>query len=130
MARQRWLRQVGPWLLDALLAVGSVWVVVGRVAGHAQLLVAGVWLVTLTMVARLLLSRASPPADATMRSEAEVRRLRAEVHAAMVARQYDRARAKLQELAQPSRGTWPGLSQKPPVSVPRPWWAALLWWRR
>jgi hypothetical protein len=41
-------------------------------------------------------------------SEAEVMRLRAEVHAAMVARRYDLARAKLQELAQRSRDTWPG----------------------
>ena len=61
-----------------------------------------------------------------MLSKAEARRLRAEVHAAMTARQYDLARAKLQELAQRNRGTWPGPSQ------PRhdPWWAALLWWPR
>jgi hypothetical protein len=66
-----------------------------------------------------------------MLSEVEVQRLRAEVHAAMVARQYDLAQAKLQELAQRSRGTWPGLAQ-PPRAAPlsRPWWTALLWWRR
>ena len=43
-----------------------------------------------------------------MLSEAEARRLRAEVHAAMVAGRYDLARAKLLELAQRSRGSWPG----------------------
>jgi hypothetical protein len=59
-----------------------------------------------------------------MLSEAEAQRLRAEVHAAMAARQYALARTKLQELAQRSRGTWPGLSPEPPVVVafPRvPW---------
>ena len=48
-----------------------------------------------------------------MLSEAEAQRLRAEVHAAMVARRYDLARAKLQELVQRSRGTWPGVAQPP-----------------
>jgi hypothetical protein len=48
-----------------------------------------------------------------MLSAVEAQRLRAEVHAAMVARQYDLARTKLQELAQRSRGTWPGLAQAP-----------------
>ena len=38
-------------------------------------------------------------------SEAEAQRRRAEVHAAMVAGRYDLAHAKLQELAQRSRGT-------------------------
>jgi hypothetical protein len=66
-----------------------------------------------------------------MLSEAEATRLRADVHAAMVAGRYDLARAKLWELSQRSRGTWPGLAQ-PPVAASRcrPWWAALLWWRR
>ena len=60
-----------------------------------------------------------------MLSEAEATRLRAEVHAAMAARQYALARAKLQELAHRSRGTWPGPAQ------PRraPWWARWAWWR-
>jgi len=63
-------------------------------------------------------------------SEAEAKRLRAEVHAAMVAERYDRARAKLQELAQRSRDTW-SWSAPPAAPPPRaPWWAALLWWRR
>ena len=61
-----------------------------------------------------------------MLNEAEMTRLRAEVHAAMAARQYALARAKLQELAHRSRGTWPGPS--PPRGGP--WYAALLWWRR
>jgi hypothetical protein len=65
-----------------------------------------------------------------MLSEAETKRLRAEVHAALIARQYDLARAKLQELAQRSRGTWPGPSQWPPVADPRPWWHRWLWWQR
>jgi len=67
-----------------------------------------------------------------MLSKAEAQRLRAEVHAAMVAGQYDLARAKLQDLAQRSRDTWVWPSQIPPgISPPRaPWWAALLWWRR
>jgi hypothetical protein len=131
MSRQERLRQLGPGLLYALLAVGGVWAGVGGGAGHAPLLAVGVWLVTLPMVVRLLLSRASPPVSAMMLSEAETQRPRAEVHAAMVTRRYDLARAKLQELAQRSRGRWPGLAQ-PPRAAPRyrPWWTALLWWRR
>ena len=60
-----------------------------------------------------------------MLSKAEARRLRAEVHAAMTARQYDLARAKLQELMQRRQDTWPGLAGQPggnPLSR--------LWWRR
>src|SRR4051812_27543044 len=114
MSRQRRLPQLAPGLLDALLAAGVVWVTVGGMAGHAHLFVAGVWLVTLAIMVRLLLSRA-PPREIVMLSEAEAKGLRAEVHAAMVARQYDLARAKLQELAQRSRGTWQGPSQVTPV---------------
>src|SRR4051794_38186288 len=59
-----------------------------------------------------------------MLSETETQRLRAEVHAAVVARQYDLARAKLQELAQRSRGVWSWPSQTPPVASPprASWW--------
>src|SRR5712692_9967928 len=55
-----------------------------------------------------------------MLSEAEAQRLRAEVHAAMVARRYDLARAKLRELAQRSQGTRPGVSPKPPPAAAFP----------
>ena len=61
-----------------------------------------------------------------MLSEAETKRLRAEVHAALAARQYALARAKLQELAQRSQGTRPGVSPKPPLveTSPRVSWEA------
>jgi hypothetical protein len=67
-----------------------------------------------------------------MLREAEAKRLRAAVQAAKVAGRYDLARANLQELAQRSRGTWPSVSQAPPVaSSPRgPWWARWAGWRR
>jgi hypothetical protein len=59
-----------------------------------------------------------------MLSEAETKRLRAEVHAALAARQYALARAKLQELAHRSQGTWPASAPEPPLleAWPRvPW---------
>ena len=59
-----------------------------------------------------------------MLSESETKRLRAEVHAALAARQYDLARAKLQELADRSRGTWPDSPPDSPLmeTFPRvPW---------
>src|SRR5436305_860079 len=65
-----------------------------------------------------------------MLSEAEAQRLRAEVHAAMVARRYDIARAKLQELAQRSRGTWQGPTPATTLveAAPRtPWEARPRW---
>src|SRR5262249_34512307 len=52
-----------------------------------------------------------------MLSEAETQRLRAAVHTALATREYARARATLQELAQRSQGTGPGGSPRPAFSM-------------
>ena len=60
MSRQQRLRQLGTWLLYALMAVGAVFVGVGAALPHPRLLASGIWLVTLAVLVRLLLSLAPP----------------------------------------------------------------------
>jgi hypothetical protein len=107
------------------VATGLMLSAAGLIAGQPLLVPAGG---VLLAVCAWRACSVSPPKDPEPRmlSEAEAARLRAEVHAALVAERYDLARAKLEELAQRSRGTWPGPTQ------PRrgPWWTALLWRRR
>jgi hypothetical protein len=67
-----------------------------------------------------------------MLSEAEAKRLRVEVHAAMVAGLYDLARAQLQKRAQRSRRSWSGSSSTLPVAAPprASRWQRWAWWWR
>jgi hypothetical protein len=60
MSRQQRLRQFGTWLLYALMAAGAVFVGVGAALPHPRLFAAGVWLVSLAVLVRLLLALAAP----------------------------------------------------------------------
>jgi hypothetical protein len=58
--RRRWIRQIGTGLLSGLIAAGLVFVAVGVALPHPRFFASGVWLVTLAVLARLLLSLAAP----------------------------------------------------------------------
>jgi hypothetical protein len=60
MSRQQRLRQFGAGLLYALIAAGAVFVGAGAAPPHPRLFASGVWLVTLAVLVRLLLSFAPP----------------------------------------------------------------------
>jgi hypothetical protein len=60
MSRQQRLRHLGIGLLYALMAAGAVFVAVGVALPHPRSLASGIWLITLAMLVRLLLSLAPP----------------------------------------------------------------------